>query len=168
MASRWGLVGTGLFAGALSGVAVLGILGRAVMRIVALRVGAEPGFSVGGTLEVLATGLLLGAASGPLYALSRRFLPGPADLRGLAFGGALFSLLLLFPPPAARSAVRGLEELLPFLVMMFGILFLVYGVALERLLSFKLPGKRSGDGGGVPELPSTRPARHSPSESPEG
>jgi hypothetical protein len=124
-------LGASILAGALAGVVVLGLLGRAVMRLVGEIAGLPTGGTLGGTLEVIATGALMGAVAGPVYLLVQSRLPGPAPLRGLAFGLGAFLLLLAFPPEAARSAATGTRHVQGAVVACFAALFAVFGIGLE-------------------------------------
>lgn len=120
-------------AGAVAG-AVLGLLGRLVMAGLALVGGGRPRFSLGGSSEVVAFGLLVGVPAAGVFALWLRFAPGRAILKGLAFGLALFALLLLLPPPAARSAAAGAPAVvLRMAVALFAAAFAAYGLLLGWL-----------------------------------
>ena len=124
-------LGASLLAGTVAGIVILGLLGRAVMRLVGEIAGLPTGGTLGGTLEVVATGALMGAAAGPVYLLLRSRLPGPGSARGLAFGLAAFLLLLAFPPDAARSAAAGTRHVQGAVVACFAALFAVFGIGLE-------------------------------------
>jgi hypothetical protein len=98
------LLGAGL-AGALTGTLVLGVGGRIVMRLAALIGGRAPGFSWGGSLEVIAAGALCGAAGGLLWvAVARRL--GRA-MTGPVLGAATFTGIGLVSD-AARGAAASL------------------------------------------------------------
>ncbi len=136
--SLWRLLAAGLLAG-LAGGLVLGVGGRLAMRLVALGAGLSPGFSWGGTGEVLATGLFIGVPAALAFVGLRRFIPGPAVWRGAAFGALLFLALVVVPPPAARSAAGSVGR--PLLTLgLFGPLFLLYGVVVEFVAGRLRPG----------------------------
>jgi len=118
-------------AGLAAGGVVLGVLGRAVMRVVGEIAGLPVGATPGGTFEVLATGAFMGAAAGPVYLLVRSRLPGPGPMRGVLFGLGVFLLLLVFPPAAARSAATGTQHVQAQVVACFATLFGLFGVGLE-------------------------------------
>ncbi len=129
--SFWRPLRVGLVAG-LAGGMVLGVGGRLAMRLVAVGADLDPGFSWGGTGEVLATGLFIGVPAALVFVALRRFIPGPGVWRGAAFGVLLFLALVVVPPPAARSAASSVGR--PLLtVSLFGPLFLLYGMVVERL-----------------------------------
>lgn len=128
----WRLLAVGLLAG-LAGGLVLGVGGRVAMRLIALGAGLEPGFSWGGTGEVVATGLLIGVPAAIAFVALRRFIPGPGIWRGAAFGALLFLALVAVPLPAAELASESVGRLL-LTVGLFGPLFLLYGVVIELVL----------------------------------
>jgi hypothetical protein len=120
-------------AGAVAGT-VLGVLGRLAMAALAVVGGGAPRFSLGGSFEVVAFGLLVGVPAAAVFALWLRFAPGRDLLKGLAFGLALFALLLLLPPPAARSAAAGAPAVvLRTAVALFAAVFAAYGLLLGWL-----------------------------------
>ncbi len=125
----WRQAAVGLVAGLVGGL-VLGVGGRVAMRLVALGAGLDPGFSWGGTGEVVATGLFIGVPAAFVFIATRRFIPGPGVWRGAAFSALLFLVLVVVPPPAARSAAGAVGR--PLLTLsLFGPLFLLYGIVVE-------------------------------------
>lgn len=125
----WRLLAAGLLAGLVGGL-VLGVGGRVAMRLIALGAGLEPGFSWGGTGEVVATGLLIGVPAAVVFVALRRFIPGPGVWRGAAFGALLFLALVVVPPAAARSASESVGRLL-LTVGLFAPLLVLYGIVVE-------------------------------------
>ena len=118
----------GLLAGIVAGLVVGGIGGRIAMRIVALAIGQQPKFTVG-TLAVLLVGTLLGTPPGLLYIAARKYLPGSGLRKGLVFG---VLLLLIIGLPALLRPATGELVLSPRLGrILFGALFIPYGVAVE-------------------------------------
>jgi predicted permease len=103
------------------------------MTAIALAAGLAPGFSLGGTGAVLATGLLIGTPAGLVYIVVRKYLPLPGAWKGAAFGALVFLALVLLPPPAARSAVASVGQL-TLTLLLFGALFIAFGVAVEFLV----------------------------------
>jgi hypothetical protein len=125
----------GVAAGALGGLLVLGLVGRAVMSVTAVLAGHALRFSLGGTADVLLFGLLVGAAAGVPYGAIRPRLPRPSRLTGMGWGLALFLLLAAVPPPAALSAFGGVSHVgLPVVLALFAAVFLAWGLVLEALL----------------------------------
>lgn len=125
------VVGAGL--GLVAGI-VLGILGRIAMRVIALRAGFGGSGSLGGTLEVIATGVIIGGGAGLVYGGVRRWLPRGSMVRGLLLGSGLTVFFWLYQPPAARSALSGTGH--PGLALgVFGICFVIFGFLVEALFS---------------------------------
>jgi len=113
--------------GAGIGLFVLGIGGRIVMRAIAVRTGAIPSFTLGGTLSIVAFGAAAGALGALFHLLARvaarRVARGSTAVRLLVF----FALLVLV-------TLRGLHGSPPASAALFWPLVLVYGVTLDRAL----------------------------------
>jgi hypothetical protein len=125
----------GAAAGAASGLLVLGLVGRLAMSAAALLAGHALRWSLGGTIDVLLFGLLMGAGAGLPYGLIRWRLPRASPWTGLAWGAVALLVLLAVPPPAARSAFGGIRHVgLPAVLALFGAVFLLWGLLLEALL----------------------------------
>ncbi len=124
-------VSVGLLAGTIGGL-LLGIGGRIAMRVIAIGAGIDGGFSLGGSAEVLATGLIMGTPAGLVYVVLRRYVPRSGLWTGAVFGALYFSMFVLIPPPAARSALDGVGHL-PLSLSLFGPLFVTYGVVVEAI-----------------------------------
>jgi hypothetical protein len=108
--------------GAVLGTLCLGIGGRAAMRGIATAQSTTPGFSFGGTLTVVFLGALAGLAAGLVYVATRMLLP-----RHVGWARALFSVILL------AITLRGLRPLDLLRLELFLPLFIVFGLALDRL-----------------------------------
>lgn len=108
--------------GALLGTLCLGIGGRAAMRGIAAAQGATPGFSLEGTLTVVFLGTLAGLTAGLVYVATRKLLPRRVWWARALFGAILFAITL-----------RGLRPIDPLRLELFLPLFIVFGVALDRL-----------------------------------
>ena len=110
--------------GAALGAIVLGVGGRVVMRLIALATAVPAGFSVGGTVTVVALGAVSGAAGGLLRAaghgVATRLAPGRRWARHL-----LFALLL------GCVTLRGLRGTPVGPAALFVPLVVVYGVLLN-------------------------------------
>lgn len=141
----WRKAAIGLVAGIAGGV-VLGIGGRAAMRVIALAAGLSPGFSPGGTVEVAVTGLIIGAPGALLFALLRRFFPRRAIPAGALFGALLLAALTVLPPPAARSAAASVDRI-GLTLAAFAPVFIAYGILVAwimgRLTARGLTSRRS-------------------------
>jgi mannose-6-phosphate isomerase-like protein (cupin superfamily) len=140
----------GLVAGATVGF-LLGLGGRLAMRIIAVAAGIDARATLGGSLEVVLTGLAFGIPAGIVFALLRHrgLLTGRGC--GALFGAGGFAVVGVLPPPAARSALADVGH--PGLsALLFGVLFVAAGWLLERLL-----GGRA-DSGVMAERPATAAA----------
>lgn len=112
------------------GAILLGVGGRALMRVVALATGASSGFSVGGSLEVLAAGALYGTLAGLLLPCV------PARLgrwRGVLHAGGLFVLIALVSDAARGAATAIALPARTLAVLAFGALLLVNSLVLVGL-----------------------------------
>ncbi len=138
MADRLRTIGVASLVGALTGALILGALGRLAMRALAVARGMEPGYSIGGTLDVVVVGLIYGAVGGLLLGMLGRVRAGRI-LPGAVMGVLLF-LFAFFTSAAARSAASGMGY--GFLRNTFGIaalIFLAWGVLTSVLIRRFLP-----------------------------
>ena len=133
---------------------MVGIDARIIMRIVAVTAHMPPGFSIGGTLNIVFLVLILATIPGFGYALCLFFLSSSTKVskylpaafwRGLAYGVLLLVILGL---PSVLIPLLPREDLslgIPLLnKSMFAALALIYGLTLggtEALLHRYLPGK---------------------------
>lgn len=118
-------------AGALTGALVLGVGGRMVMRLAALIGGGAPGFSWGGSLEVVAAGALYGAAGGLVWVVLARRLRPP--FTGLALGSVTFAGIGLVSS-AAQGAAASMPRTPRLAVLaLFLALCLTWGVVTDRV-----------------------------------
>lgn len=127
-------------AGMLCGALVLGVGGRILMRLIAIATHGSPGFSFGGSLEVLAAGAFFGLLGG----LMQPFVP--RKLSRLRVGVHTIALFVLIAAmsDAARGAVSTIPRpaRLPALVACFGLL-LVYALAVNFSIA-RLGGVEAG------------------------
>ena len=147
------IMGIGLLASLIASL-IVGIGARIIMRIVALTAHMAPGFSIGGTLNIVFIVLILGTIPGFVYALCLfflssstkvgKYLPG-AIWRGLAFG---VLLLVIVGLPSVLIPLLPREDLslgIPLLNRsMFAALPVIYGLTLgvaEKAFDHYLPGK---------------------------
>lgn len=120
----------GLLCGLVVGAVVLGVGGRIVMSGIALMGHVTPQWSLGGTVDVIAFGAIVGVVSGLVYVAAGAYLPGPHLAKGLFAGLLLFGVMALIRPPSARSAMAGFTTLTTPILLMFGVICLIFGVAL--------------------------------------
>ncbi len=105
------------------------------MRILSLVVHKEPGFTFGGTLEVIAFGALVGVPSGLVYAFANKYVSIPRFWKGLIYGALIFVVLLIVPFEGKGAAAAFPQELMPVIVAMFAILFIGFGIILALVSS---------------------------------
>lgn len=113
--------------GAGVGLFVLGVGGRIVMRMIALRTGAVPSFTLGGTLSIVAMGAAAGALGALLHLLAR------AIARRVADGSTVVRLLVFFAL-LALVTLRGLHGSPPASAALFWPLVPIFGATLDRVL----------------------------------
>jgi hypothetical protein len=118
-----------MLSGTLAGL-VVGIGARLAMRIVALIINLSPGFSLDGTLNIIAIGMVLGVTPGMMYAAVGRRLPGPPMLRGLAFGVLIFLVLEVYPLVVVSGFTEPAIRPLWLRWGVFGSLSIAYGLAV--------------------------------------
>lgn len=119
----------GVAGGVLAGALVLGVGGRLVMRGIALMAGGPPSFELAGSLEVVALGAIIGAQAGLVYGLAAPHLPGRWWVQGIAYGLLAYGAVLAWPLDG-KGAARAFPALLPAVLMLFGVAFILFGLAL--------------------------------------
>jgi hypothetical protein len=131
------LVAITVLLGFASGLLVLGIGGRVVMRILTVTLEGPPSFTIVGTLEVIGVGGAWGALTGPLSLLLDRMRAHHAWAVGPTFGALVLILAFL-----AVGLVLGFGERVvaptTFMVLaaiLFPALFVVHGVAVDALVT---------------------------------
>jgi hypothetical protein len=110
---------------------LLGVAARMTMRFVALEAGVSASFSLGGSLEVVAFGAIIGTPVALLFFAVRARVESWSPWLGLLCGLSLFGALSAIPPPPARSALEATPDTPVATVLAFGVLFVVWGVGLE-------------------------------------
>lgn len=122
-----------LFGFAIIASLVLGTAGRAVMRFVAWESGEAAGFSLGGSVDVILFGALVGTGVALGFWLVRPHIPLPAPWLGVILGLSLFVGFVWFPPQSARSALAATPDTPLFTALSFGGLLVAWSVALDVL-----------------------------------
>jgi hypothetical protein len=110
-------------AGAVTGLIVLGIGGRTIMRVIAHWEGRVPVLTPSGTFTVVTMGVLAGLAGGVVHGLLQRFVPR-TPIR-----------ILVFSVVCVAFTYHAVNVLLPRPRLMFVALTLVYIAALELVSS---------------------------------
>ena len=118
--------------GAAAGAVILGGGGRIVMRLLAHSIDRPGVFSLGGSLEVVAYGAIVGAAGGVLAAFVR-LLPLGFSARAAAIGLLTYAGTLLTLPDHIADTARPFADRMMLVHALFGATFLLYAVALEVL-----------------------------------
>jgi len=127
-----------LLVSCLSGV-ILGVAARVTMRFVALEAGVSVGFSPGGSLEVVAFGVIIGTPVALLFFAFRSRGQVRQPWPGLLCSLSLFGILSAVPPPAARSALATTPDTPAATALAFGVVFIAWGVVLEYFARRVLP-----------------------------
>lgn len=116
--------------GTIAGALVLGLGGRAGMALLSAFTPLPLGLTLRGTLTVILTGALYGAAGGALRWAARRRLPRPAWLRMLVVGSVYFAIVAGI---SIANNQAGAALLYPALsVGVFWPLFLTWGAWIEK------------------------------------
>jgi hypothetical protein len=111
----------------------LGIAARVVMRLIAVLAGSTEGISWGGSISVVAMGLLIGTPIALFYLTLRSRLEWPAPWPGVVLGASLFAATALRPLPSAQSALAGTNDPPLATAALFAALWIGYGLLLEWL-----------------------------------
>jgi hypothetical protein len=125
----------GLIAGIVSGVLFLGIGGRLAMRVLAVLAKKRLEFSVEGTMGILFISVVLGMIGGMLFSVLGRYLPGTKAANGGGFGLLVYIVLIPLMPVEIQREALALGDWLPFSIVIFGLLFLCFGMFLAILRS---------------------------------
>lgn len=126
------LLRIGVPAGLLAG-GLMGVMARIAMRLFALADGSRPSFSIGGTAAVIVVfAVVFGVPLALIYVRFWQQLNLASSIQGLAFGAAVFLVLvaipfMLIPSDEANLRLR-LMAIASFLPVP-----LVYGLALGRI-----------------------------------
>jgi hypothetical protein len=121
-----------LFAGMAAGALVLGVGGRLAMAGLAIATRQRPRFSLGGSLEVVMLGTLLGVLGGLLLIPMRARWATHDWLRGALLGAALCGMAWL-SSPVGRQTAQGAPLGVAVVVALSLVLFILYGVIADRL-----------------------------------
>jgi len=124
----------GALTGAALGALFLGLGGRIVMRLLALLIARDGDFSVGGSLEVIAYGAIVGSVSGATYAVLRPHIRVFWWVQGIVLGALTFAGTIATLPPHIAETARPFEGQMTIVLALFGLCFALFGLALARLL----------------------------------
>ncbi|HEU0311140.1 MAG TPA: hypothetical protein VFR36_07985 [Sphingomicrobium sp.] len=137
----------GALAGALLGALFMGLGGRIVMRLLANIIARDPAFSIGGSLEVIAYGAIIGAVSGSAFFLCRPILPGRWWTQGVALAGLAYAGTVATLPAHIADTARPFAGQMTLVLLLFGLCFLLFGFVIARFsyLAFTKSSESVGD-----------------------
>lgn len=137
MKEKWKPVTAGLAAGVIAGTLILGIGGRLAMRLIAIISGLPGSHSWGGSLEVVAFGLILGILSGIFFGLVFPYTFTWRLLTGLLFGLLVYGAVVAIPMES-MGAIAGFPAHKVPIAWIFGIVFALYGFAFVPMFHYVL------------------------------
>lgn len=130
-------IALGLLVGTLLGTLIIGLGGRLVMRLLALAIGRDPVFSLGGSVEVAAYGAIVGGVSGLILGFFAPHIRGRWWTTGVATGLlAYFGTIATLPAHIAETA-RPFSGQMTLVHGLFGVAFLLFGLALARFTAIR-------------------------------
>jgi hypothetical protein len=118
---------------------LLGAMARLVMRGVALEADVPTGFSIGGSLEVVGFGAMVGTPVALLFALVRARVDLSRPWLGAIVGALVFGVLATLLPPSAASALRDTPDAPVATAVSFGVMFVVWGMLMDLLMTARAP-----------------------------
>ncbi len=125
----------GAVVGATLGALILGLGGRIMMRLLAVMIERDPAFSLGGSLEVVAYGAIVGAVSGAVFALLRPIMSWGWLTQGILLATlTYFGTIATLPAHIAETA-RPFAGQMPFVLLLFGLCFTAFGLTMARVSS---------------------------------
>ena len=121
--------------GAVSGLVVLGVGGRVLMRRLAYTLEEGPRFTAVGSLEVLALGLIWGGLTAPLLGVIRRQTTMPSGAAGLLHGATVlvFGIAAFLVVSGGGGGIVAPRLFIVLSAISFSLLFLIHGVVVELL-----------------------------------
>lgn len=121
--------------GAFLGIAILGVASRLFMRLLAHYDGQAPGFSMGGTLEILLYGGMIGLGMGLLLAVAQWAGLVRFRLRGLGWGLLAYLATLITLPTHIGETAAPYADVMWMVHMGFGMIFLTFGLLVARAVT---------------------------------
>ena len=110
-----------------------------MMRLLALSADRPTAFSLGGTLEIVAYGALLGLAGGLIKFFAKSL--GDGKLGGAFVGLITYGLALGTLPGHIAQTAAPFADRMWLVHMLFGTMFIAFGIALSRATSSSLFAK---------------------------
>ena len=100
------------------------------MAVVAFLAGSRSGWTIGGTLEVLALAGLIGGFGGVAFVAIRRHLPQSRVMQGVVYGVVCFLAVVALRLPSVTRSAAAFDRQLAVIVLLFCAVFIAYGVVL--------------------------------------
>jgi hypothetical protein len=122
-----------LMLGATLGALILGAGGRLVMRLLSLSIERPASFSLGGSLEVVAYGALLGLGGGLIKFVAKGV--GEHKRGGVLVGLMTFALALGTLPDHIAKTAAPFADRMWLVYGLFGATFVAFGIALSMVTS---------------------------------
>lgn len=122
-------------AGAVSGIMILGLVGRLATALIALAVGVEMNLSGRGIFEVMTLGMVVGVVGGVVLFAMRRVARSPRVAHGVTLGIVLFVGSLVFES-LGGGVTATTWSTYPLTIVVVGVVFIAYGVEMEKLLAW--------------------------------
>jgi len=120
--------------GAVAGVLILGLGGRAAMAGLAMAIGASLNLSLRGVVEALVLSALLGTIAGYVWVASEKALQAAGVIRGILLGIFLFVCSLIATLPAI-GRWQGAAATTAATLITAGVVCILFGIILDRLLT---------------------------------
>jgi hypothetical protein len=130
--------GNGLLSGLIAGLS-LGIGARLAMRVVAWVAHRTAEFSVEGTRMIVLIGCILGIISGPGFVAARRYVLARQLWSGPLYGVLILLALIPLMPPPIQQEVAQSRDRMPFIIALFGLVFVGYGAILQSIVAWLSP-----------------------------
>ena len=110
---------------------LLGCGARVAMRVLSWLAGTSAGFSTGGSIEIVAFGMLLGVPLALAVFLLRTWRGWTHSWVGLWTSLGVFGALAARPSPSAQSALAASPLPGAAIFLMFGVLFALFGLWID-------------------------------------
>ncbi len=105
------------------------------MRLLAMMIMRDTAFSLAGSLEIVAYGAIVGAVSGAVFAAVRSSLPESWPIQGVLLAALAYAGTIATLPAHIADTAKPFAGLMPVVLLLFGLCFLLFGLATARLSS---------------------------------
>lgn len=127
-----------MLSGAITGVVILGLVGRFAMVTVSLLVGSNTNLSLSGIYEAVMIGSVIGVLGGLLYIPIGKIKSFSKFVQGITIGLILFTLSLTLSTLFSRIKIDISAAQLLTLITILGV-YIVYGVGVITLMNWFRP-----------------------------